>query len=575
MQRELGRYRLLRHLASGGMGEVFLAEAPGAAGFAKRVVIKTVREELARDPDLVRQFIDEGRLLEALDHPNIAQILDLGHADGTYFLAMELVEGFDLRALQRAVPTGMGDRQRLGEASVLYIVACVAHALDHAQSRRGPDGRPLRIVHHDVSPSNIMVRRDGHVKLVDFGVAHSALLGRLAPGALRGKLSYLSPEHVAHGRIDGRADLFALGLVAFELLSGQRALDIGEVDALQAAHARLPARLDAVAEAARLGPGCVALLHDMMAAERDRRPDGAEAVAARAQQLLVGLGEASPARALAAELAGAFDALEAKSRSFDQTLAQMIGVAGTAPQDATGTLSLPGAEAVAIAAESARAEPQPVVAPERRLRKRVVTAAVALLVLSGVGGWWLGARGTAEEAALASLQPASSAPVPQAVARPAAPSTVAPPGVPSARLPDPAVLVAGPSKPHAPWPAPPPSGLPRNATPVAAAASEAESATPATDVDSLREPAARKNHEPRSATVTFRVQPVDCSVRIDGQLQRPGAGSAYVVRLAPGDHELVVRDPMSGLTKRVRLDGLREGEVRPLLGGVCLGSDCL
>ena len=105
MLAELGRYRLVRHLATGGMGEVYLAEAPGAAGFAKRLVIKTLRQDLASDEALVRQFVAEGRLLEALDHPNIAQILDLGLAGETYFLAMEFVEGFDLRALTRALPS--------------------------------------------------------------------------------------------------------------------------------------------------------------------------------------------------------------------------------------------------------------------------------------------------------------------------------------------------------------------------------------------------------------------------------------------------------------------------------------
>jgi serine/threonine-protein kinase len=149
------------------MGEVYLAEAVGAAGFAKRVVIKVLRADLASDAELVRQLIAEGRLLEALDHPNIAQILDIGQADELFWLAMEYVEGWDLRAVLRALPVPQGAKQEpqgpLGPSAVLHVIASVARALDHAQSRRGPDGQPLRIVHHDVSPSNVMVRHDGHV----------------------------------------------------------------------------------------------------------------------------------------------------------------------------------------------------------------------------------------------------------------------------------------------------------------------------------------------------------------------------------------------------------------------------
>jgi hypothetical protein len=554
--RELGRYRLLRHLATGGMGEVYLAEAQGAAGFAKRVVVKTVREDLARDPELVRQFVEEGRLLEALDHPNIAQILDLGVAGETYFLAIELVEGYDLRALQRALPHDVEGLQRTGEAAALYVVSCVAHALDHAQSRRGPDGRPLRIVHHDVTPSNVMVRRDGHVKLVDFGVARSVLAGRMAPGFLRGKLPYLSPEHARQLRIDGRADLFALGLVAFELLSGKRALDVAEPEALELGYAQLPDKIAALAAGQAMQVATLALLHKLTALEADARPANAAAVAVEADRALVDLGEASPARHLATMLGPAFDVLEARSRTFDQTLAQMVSVAGPTQQDATGTLSLPGVEAVVIAAESARSDPT--APPPPRLHKRVVTAAVLLLGLTGGAGWWLGARG----------RNAPAVPV-AAIARGGAAAAGSPvvPGRPPMELLPPA---ASPTRTSAAI-----SGLPQPVTIATAHAVQPnDDVTAATDdAASIGKPS--KERDSKLATVTFRVQPVDCLVRVDGHLQRADSGNAYVLRLPPGDHELVVRDPGSGLAKTVRLEGLRSGETRPLLGGVCIGPDCL
>ncbi|MBM4345224.1 MAG: serine/threonine protein kinase, partial [Deltaproteobacteria bacterium] len=295
----------MRHLASGGMGEVYLAEAMGAAGFSKRVVVKTLRADMANDAQLAQQLISEGRLLEALDHPNIAQILDLGQADGTIWLAMEYVDGFDLRGLLRALPLRDG-RRSLSSVAVLYLVACVARALEHAQTRPGPTGQPLGVVHHDISPSNVMVRRDGHVKLVDFGVAKAALLGKMAPAALRGKLPYLSPEHANQQPVDGRADLFALGLVAYELATGERALDAGEPDRLARAHERLPGRVAALRMDTPAAAEVAALVGDLTRIDPRARPASAAAVAGRAEAALVRLGVASPARQLADDLAPAF-----------------------------------------------------------------------------------------------------------------------------------------------------------------------------------------------------------------------------------------------------------------------------
>ncbi len=340
MARTFGRYRLLRHLATGGMGEVWLAEAAGAAGFVKRLVIKTLRPELAADARLVEQFVAEGRLLEALDHPNIAQILDLGCIDGEWFLAMEWVQGFDLRALRRALPSPDG-LCKLGASATLAIVASAASALDHAATRQDERGQRLRIVHHDVTPSNLMVRRDGLVKLVDFGVARSALLAHVEMGALRGKIPYLAPEQLQGGVVDHRTDLFALGLCAFEMLTGERALQAADVDGLPAAWQALPARL-AMLDDVGCDPGVAALVRSLCALDLDARPEDAGRVAAEAAERSVQLGVGRPELVLAHELAPAFARLEAQEGGFDATLAGMVAVDRLAEADGTGTLSLPG-----------------------------------------------------------------------------------------------------------------------------------------------------------------------------------------------------------------------------------------
>lgn len=558
MQREFGRYRVIRHLATGGMGEVYLAEAVGAAGFAKRVVIKTLRADLAADGDLVQQFIAEGQLLEALDHPNIAQILDLGLQDGTYFLAIEFVEGFDLRALQRALPP-QDEAQRLREASVLHVVAAVARALDHAATRKGPDGRALGIVHHDVTPSNVMVRRDGHVKLVDFGVARSALVSRLAAGALRGKLPYLSPEHARHQPVDGRADLFALGLCAYEWLSGQRALEVADPEALEDAYARLAGKLDALQAAGLVAPGTLQLLVDLTSLDPAGRPRTAGEVADRAEQRLIELGEASPARTFSAELEPAFAQLEARARSFDQTLAQMLGLGEEPPPgEKTGTLSLPGMEVVAIAAASAQDEPAASQPARRRWRKRWVSLGLAMLVLAAGAGFWFGAR---------RLPPPE--PLPTAAGVPIPPQVVVLP-VPVTPSVGAAVAVAEPvtpTKPIAAAPSTVPPPRPQPPLPLPEPATRTADDPPST-------PARKKEKPDKTGTLRFRVRPADAVVYVDGEVvRRAGLGDRYEIRLTPGDHRLRVVDPATGTSKTLTIDDLADGEVRTIEGGVCL-ADC-
>lgn len=213
---QLGKYHLKRHLATGGMAEIYLAEQLGPEGFAKEIVIKRILPHLARDRNFTAMFLDEARLAANLNHPNIGQIYELGEVEGNYFIAMEFIDGASLEQVIGSgarVPADVGAR----------IVTDVLQALDFAHESRDRDGKPLGIVHRDVTPSNVMVSIDGIVKLVDFGVAKAAKKGhKTQTGAVKGKFAYMAPEQVESQDIDCRADIFAIGIVFYELLTSKR-----------------------------------------------------------------------------------------------------------------------------------------------------------------------------------------------------------------------------------------------------------------------------------------------------------------------------------------------------------------
>jgi serine/threonine-protein kinase len=214
---QLGKYELLRRIAVGGMGEVFLARERGVAGFDRIVVVKRLLPELAEKPDLVEMFIDEARIAGQVSHPNIVQIHDFGHADDAYFLAMEYVAGQNLsRITDRA-----DDADGLPLAMAVHIVAELTRGLDAAHRARDADGRPLGIVHRDISPHNVLVSYGGDVKLMDFGIAKAAnKTHRTEAGTIRGKLCYMSPEQARGDDLDVRSDIFAAGVVLWELTVG-------------------------------------------------------------------------------------------------------------------------------------------------------------------------------------------------------------------------------------------------------------------------------------------------------------------------------------------------------------------
>jgi serine/threonine protein kinase len=198
------------------MAEVYLAVAEGLSGFEKRVVVKRLLPQHAGNPELLAMFLDEARLCAGLRHPHIAEVYDVGEDQGDYFLAMEHVTGGDLRALLDA-----GGALPLADA--LAIAAAVGEGLHHAHEHRDEGGRALEIVHRDVSPSNVLVSVAGEVKLIDFGVAKwTAQRTETRHGVLKGKCAYMSPEQCRAEPLDRRSDVFALGVVLYELTTGRR-----------------------------------------------------------------------------------------------------------------------------------------------------------------------------------------------------------------------------------------------------------------------------------------------------------------------------------------------------------------
>ena len=226
-----GAYALLERLAMGGMAEVFLARTEAQERY---VAIKRILPNIAADDDFIAMFIDEAKIAGQLTHPNIAQIVDIGKINSSYFIAMEYVSGQDLRALwdrvrESAVDDTAGIRG-LPIGLACHIIKKLAEGLDYAHRKRDPKGRALGIIHRDVSPQNVLISYEGDLKIIDFGIAKAAnRIVKTQTGILKGKFAYMAPEQARGEPIDHRSDIFAIGVVLYELLSGERAFK-GDTD---------------------------------------------------------------------------------------------------------------------------------------------------------------------------------------------------------------------------------------------------------------------------------------------------------------------------------------------------------
>ena len=214
-----GPYILLKRVATGGMAELFLAKKRGVEGFEKTLAIKRILPHLSDNQEFITMFIDEAKVAARLTHPNIVQIFDMGRIDGDYYIAMEYVPGKDLRAILRRAQ----ELQRPVPIEIAVIVAIhLCAALDYAHRARDDQGHPLRIVHRDVSPPNVLISYDGDIKLTDFGVAKAAVKVHVTlSGALKGKVLYMAPEQANLQPVDARSDIYSLGVVLYEMLAGR------------------------------------------------------------------------------------------------------------------------------------------------------------------------------------------------------------------------------------------------------------------------------------------------------------------------------------------------------------------
>ncbi|HSA58372.1 MAG TPA: serine/threonine-protein kinase [bacterium] len=243
----VGRYALVKLIGRGGMADVWIGKAFGASGFEKIVAIKLLAPYNVDKEDYQRALTDEARILVNLKHPNIVDVYDLNFEAENPYLVMEFVEGTELRDVLRAL---RAKKQRLPLKLANYVIAEVSKALAHAHERKDPQtGRPLKIVHRDVSPSNILISAQGDVKLSDFGIAKSALQsGQTQVGLIKGKFRYMSPEQAEGRALDGRSDLFSLGLVFYECLFGAPAYeassDVGVLQMARTGSVAIPKECD-------------------------------------------------------------------------------------------------------------------------------------------------------------------------------------------------------------------------------------------------------------------------------------------------------------------------------------------
>ncbi|MEO8035728.1 MAG: TonB family protein, partial [Acidobacteriota bacterium] len=217
---KFGQYVLLEKIATGGMAEVWKARMRGVEGFQKTVAIKKILPHLSDNQDFIEMFVDEAKLAAQLNHNNIIHIYDLGKIQSSYYIAMEYVDGYDLKTILRR---GEGRDQPMQVELALFIASKVAAALDYAHRKHDFEGKDLGLVHRDVSPQNVLVSQDGDIKLCDFGIAKAASkANHTQAGALKGKLQYMSPEQAWGRNIDKRSDIFALATVLFEMLTGKK-----------------------------------------------------------------------------------------------------------------------------------------------------------------------------------------------------------------------------------------------------------------------------------------------------------------------------------------------------------------
>ncbi|MHB8420156.1 MAG: protein kinase domain-containing protein [Myxococcales bacterium] len=481
-----GKYRLIRRLGQGGMAEVFLASQQGLAGFEKTVVVKRILPHLAADAELRVMFMDEARLLARLSHPNVVQVLDFGEMDGTLFIAMEHLAGEDLTGIVRA-SRAKGEAVPSQVAGTIFAGAC--EALQYVHTLTDEAGQPLNVVHRDISPSNVFVTYQGAVKLLDFGIAKAeGKIVETKTGKLKGKYAYMSPEHVRGERIDGRSDLFALGAVFYETMTGERLFkrdsELGMVKAI------LDEPIPRVSQRrAEIAPQLDAIIAKSLARNREEPFQSATEMREALDQFLAVRPHAPAAVLLKGYLSSLFGEEHVRERVRPQGTGSHPSLPGLALMDRDAALAAgPAGDATPPSAELEAA-----FRPPRRWIAAVSSVAVVLL---GLGLW--------------AFRPAPE------------PAPAAPPAVPALPLPAPHPALALPVLPEA-SPAP------------------AEVATPP---PSAADPPRRKARAGGFGLLSVNCIPW-CRIYVDGQ--DTGKNSpATAIRLKSGAHKLRVVNPPTG-----------------------------
>jgi serine/threonine-protein kinase len=444
--RRFGKYILIRKLAEGGMAEIFLAKQIGAEGFERDVVIKCMLDHFSQSRDFVSMFLDEARLAARLHHPNIVQITDLGVADNRYFICMEYLAGEDLDAVIAAahykgetIPVPLAAR----------IILSALEGLEFAHNYQ-EQGKPLELVHRDISPSNIFVTYQGTVKVLDFGIAKaSSRMTQTQPGLLKGKWGYMSPEQARGEPIDARSDLFSLGITFHELLTARRVFEreheIGVLLALMAQPIPAPSSMRP-----EIPPALDRIIAKALERRREDRYSSAAEMRADLEEFLRGTASIPGTTQLAQYLQGLFGQSEVERKTRIPSLAELGGIEGLAqlpladpigyektlvrPSDPIGIPAIAPPVSAPAPAPAAAPVPPP---PARSTGLSMAIGALAAVALVGLGGgavWYFMPR--AEPTTSVAMQrpppppPVEPAPSPVA-AEPAKPTEPAVPATPA------------------------------------------------------------------------------------------------------------------------------------------------
>jgi serine/threonine-protein kinase len=449
--RSLGKYTLLGRLAQGGMGEILLACLRGDAGFEKYVVIKRLRRHLDDDRGSVQAFLDEARIVARISHPNVCQVHELGMADGRYFLAMEYLEGLPLSGLIRRANR---DRAPLDLRAVAGLVEQACEGLQHVHNLRHIDGTQVAVLHRDVSPQNLFVTVDGVIKILDFGIAKTEDSSVKTPtGRIKGKSAYMSPEQIRGQTLDGRSDIYSLGVVLYEAITGQPLYQREGVEETFRAirEDTLPFLRDVPGE-------LNAVIQRAIAREREERFQSARSFGRAVGEAVSALGGPMPPPQLAEWLQARFadDLLERRERVARATSARArtdLGEddrlePGTVLSNATPAALLdsttgtaPGTEALTARSDELWSDgagaPDMIAAPVAQTRRRrsappaVVAALAASAVIAGIAAWAMTGDKKTEEKAAAPMAPAATPIVPAATPPDPAPPRREPPPEPT------------------------------------------------------------------------------------------------------------------------------------------------